>query len=98
LLGLILIGAGVNPATSSIIIAFKLIQQAINGANILFAVAAGLLLDGNLPISATIQKYFYSDNMPPIGTQISYMFLMLNQYGHYFMQSKYRTMTPFWCG
>jgi hypothetical protein len=88
LLGLILIGAGVNPATSSIIIAFKIVQQAINGANVLFGIAAGLLLDENLPISDVIQKYFYSDNMPPIGTQIAYMFLMLNQYGHYFMQSK----------
>lgn len=89
LLGLILIGAGVNPATSSILIAFKLIQQSINGANVLFSIAAGLLLDENLPIAEVVQKYFYSDNMPPIGTQIAYMFLMLNQYGHYFMQSKY---------
>ncbi|KAG7367526.1 protein of unknown function DUF4386 containing protein [Nitzschia inconspicua] len=86
LLGLILIGAGVNPATSSILIAFKLIQQAINGANVLFSIAAGLMLDENLPIYEVVQKYFYSDNMPPIGTQIAYMFLMLNQYGHYFMQ------------
>ncbi len=89
LLGLILIGAGVNPATSALIIAFKIIQQSINGANVLFSVAAGLLLDEKLPISDVIQKYFYSDNMPPIGTQIAYMFLMLSQYGHYFMQSKY---------
>mmetsp|Transcript_24198 Transcript_24198/g.42532 ORF Transcript_24198/g.42532 Transcript_24198/m.42532 type:complete len:302 (+) Transcript_24198:70-975(+) len=86
LLGLILVGAGVNPATSVILVSFKLIQQAINGANILFGIAAGLLLDENLPIGEVVQKYFYSDNMPPIGTQISYMFLMLNQYGHYFMQ------------
>jgi hypothetical protein len=90
LLGLILIGAGVNPATSSILIAFKLIQQSINGANVLFSIAAALLLDDNLPINEVIQKYFYSDNMPPIGTQISYMFLMLNQYGHYFMQRTYK--------
>jgi Domain of unknown function (DUF4386) len=89
LLGLILIGAGVNPATSSILVAFKLIQQSINGANVLFSIAAALMLDENLPINEVIQKYFYSDNMPPIGTQISYMFLMLNQYGHYYMQSKY---------
>jgi hypothetical protein len=89
LLGLILIGAGVNPATSSILIAFKLIQQSINGANVLFSIAAALMLDENLPINEVIQKYFYSDNMPPIGTQISYMFLMLNQYGHYYMQSTY---------
>ena len=96
LLGLILIGAGVNPATSSILIAFKLIQQAINGANVLFSIAAGLLLDENLPIYEVIQKYFYSDNMPPIGTQISYMFLMLSQYGHYFMQSKYLNEMECW--
>lgn len=88
LIGLILIGAGVNPATSSILVVFKVLQQALNGANILFMIAAGLLLDERLPIYDVIAKYFYSDNMPPIGTQISYLFLMLNQYGHYFAQSK----------
>jgi hypothetical protein len=87
LLGLILIGAGVNPATSSILVVFKVLQQAINGANILFMIAAGILLDDSLPTYDIIQKYFYSDNMPPIGTQMAYLFLMLNQYGHYFAQS-----------
>mmetsp|Transcript_58485 Transcript_58485/g.143046 ORF Transcript_58485/g.143046 Transcript_58485/m.143046 type:complete len:287 (-) Transcript_58485:408-1268(-) len=86
LLGLILVGAGVTPATSSILVVFKVLQQAINGANILFMIAAGLLLDESLPTYQVVQKYFYSDNMPPIGTQIAYMFLMLNQYGHYFAQ------------
>lgn len=89
LLGLILIGAGVNPATSTILVVFKLLQQAINGANVLFMLAAAMLLDENLPIYSIIQKYFYSDNMPPIGTQIAYLFLMLNQYGHYFTQSTF---------
>ena len=88
LIGLILIGAGVNPATSSIIIVFKVIQQAIMGMNTIFLIAAGFLLDENLPAYTVIQKYFYSDNMPPIGTQLSYLFLMMNQYGHYMAQSK----------
>lgn len=88
LIGLILIGAGVNPATSSIIIVFKVTQQAIMGMNVIFMITAGFLLDENLPTYSIIQKYFYSDNMPPIGTQISYLFLMMNQYGHYMAQSK----------
>jgi hypothetical protein len=89
LLGLILIGAGVNPATSSLIIVFKVIQQAIMGVNVLFLITAGFLLDESLPTYQIMQKYYYSDNMPPIGTQISYLFLMMNQYGHHLAQSKY---------
>mmetsp|Transcript_12863 Transcript_12863/g.30075 ORF Transcript_12863/g.30075 Transcript_12863/m.30075 type:complete len:287 (-) Transcript_12863:197-1057(-) len=85
-LGLILVGAGVNPATAVTICTFKIVQQAISAANIIFLVATSLLLDSSSPIYDIVQKYFYSDNMPPIGTQISYMFLLMNQYGHYMQQ------------
>mmetsp|Transcript_1719 Transcript_1719/g.4532 ORF Transcript_1719/g.4532 Transcript_1719/m.4532 type:complete len:287 (-) Transcript_1719:653-1513(-) len=85
-LGLILVGAGVNPATAVTICTFKVVQQAISAANIIFLVATSLLLDSGSPIYDIVQKYFYSDNMPPIGTQISYMFLLMNQYGHYMQQ------------
>jgi len=85
-LGLILVGAGVNPATAVTLCTFKIVQQAVSAANLIFLIAAGLLLDDNLPIAEVIQKYFYSDNMPPIGTQISFLLLMINQYGHYLSQ------------
>ncbi len=81
LIGLILIGAGVNPATSSLIIVFKVLQQAIMCLNIVFMFIACVLVDENLSIYKTIHNYFYSDNMPPIGTQISYVMLLLNKYG-----------------
>jgi hypothetical protein len=48
LIGMILIGAGVNPATSVLIIVFKIIQQAIMGANVIFMIAAGILVDEDL--------------------------------------------------
>lgn len=85
-LGLIMVGAGVNPATTVTIVTFKVVQQAISAANIIFLVGANLLLDPNSPIAEIIQKYFYSDNMPPIGTQISYLLLLVNQYGYYIQQ------------
>lgn len=81
LLGMILIGAGVNPATSSLIIVTKVIAQAISAMCILFHVVAGVLVDENLSIHATIKNIFYSDNMPPIGNQIAYALLLLNKYG-----------------
>eukprot|EP00339_Tiarina_fusa_P002488 CAMPEP_0117045108 /NCGR_PEP_ID=MMETSP0472-20121206/31218_1 /TAXON_ID=693140 ORGANISM="Tiarina fusus, Strain LIS" /NCGR_SAMPLE_ID=MMETSP0472 /ASSEMBLY_ACC=CAM_ASM_000603 /LENGTH=292 /DNA_ID=CAMNT_0004757007 /DNA_START=41 /DNA_END=919 /DNA_ORIENTATION=- len=86
LLGLILIGAGVNPATSSLIITFKVVATAIMGANVIFMIAAGLLLDENLPIYKTVSQYFYSDYQPPIGTQLAYLMLLINKYGLTFAQ------------
>lgn len=88
LLGLILIGAGVNPASSSIVIVFKLLQQAIMGFNVIFLIGAVLLVDESFPLYGTIKNYFYSDNMPAIGTQVSWLLLLLNKYGHIFGQSK----------
>lgn len=85
-LGLILVGAGVNPATAVTVVVFKIVQQAIAAGNIIFMMAASLLLDEELPVADVIQKYFYSDNMPPIGTQLSYMMLLINRYGHYLAQ------------
>jgi len=85
-LGLILVGAGVNPATSVTICTFKVVEQAVNAANSIFLVGAGLLLDNSNPLYEIIQKYFYSDNMPPIGTQLSYLMLLVNQYGYYIKQ------------
>lgn len=81
LLGLILIGAGVNPATASLIIVFKVIQQAVMAINIVFMFIASVMVDENLAIYKTISNYFFSDNMPPIGAQISYVMLLLNKYG-----------------
>jgi hypothetical protein len=85
-LGLIMVGAGVNPATAVTICTFKIVQQAISAANLIFLVGATLLLDVSSPIYEVIQKYFYSDNMPPIGTQLSYLLLLVNQYGFYTQQ------------
>jgi len=85
-LGLILVGAGVNPASAVTIVTFKVVQQAVSAANVIFMVAAGILLDENISFAGTIQNYFYSDNMPPIGTQLSYLFLIMNKYGHYLSQ------------
>lgn len=85
-LGLILVGAGVNPATAVTVVVFKICEQAIAAGNIIFMIAAGLLLDENLPVADVVQKYFYSDNMPPIGTQLAYMMLIINRYGHYLAQ------------
>jgi len=85
-LGLILVGAGVNPATAVTVVVFKIVQQAVSAGNITFMIAAGLLLDEELPVAEVIQKYFYSDNMPPIGTQLAYMLLLINRYGHYLSQ------------
>jgi len=85
-LGLIMVGAGVNPATAVTICTFKIVQQAISAANIIFLVGAGLLLDVKSPLYEVMQKYFYSDNMPPIGTQISYLLLLINQFGYYIQQ------------
>ena len=87
-LGLILVGAGVNPATAVTLCTFKVVQQAVSAANISFLIGAGLLLDSASPFYEVIQKYFYSDNMPPIGTQLAYLFLMLNQYGYYLQQGE----------
>jgi hypothetical protein len=86
LVGMILMGAGVNPATAAIVIVFKLIQQAIMGANVIFLIGAVLLVDENLPLADTIKNYYYSDNQPPIGTQVAYFMLLLNKYGHIFGQ------------
>jgi len=88
LVGLILIGAGVNPATSACIIVFKILEQAIMSFNIVFMMIAGIMVDDNLSIYKTIQNTFYSNNMPPIGNQIAYMMLLLNKYGSVFAQGK----------
>mmetsp|Transcript_4593 Transcript_4593/g.11811 ORF Transcript_4593/g.11811 Transcript_4593/m.11811 type:complete len:294 (-) Transcript_4593:315-1196(-) len=85
-LGLIIVGAGVNPATAVTICTFKIVQQAVSAANIIFLVGASILLDTNSALYDIVQKYFYSDNMPPIGTQISYLLLVINQYGYYTQQ------------
>ena len=88
LLGLILIGAGVNPATSSLIIVFKVIAAAIAAANIFFMIGAGILLDENLPVYKVIQNYFFSDYEPPIGTQMAYYMLLINKAGFTLSQGK----------
>jgi len=85
-LGLIMVGAGVNPATAVTICTFKILQQAVSAANIIFLVGASLLLDNSSALYDVFQKYFYSDNMPPIGTQLSYLLLIVNQYGYYTQQ------------
>jgi len=87
-LGLIIVGAGVNPATAVTICTFKIVQQAVSAANIIFLVGASVLLDQSSSLYEVVQKYFYSDNLPPIGTQLSYLLLVVNQYGYYLQQSK----------
>lgn len=88
LLGMILIGAGVNPATSSIIVVFKIIAQAITGVSIVFHLCSAVMVDENLALYKTLQNYFYSENMPPIGTQIAYIMLLLNKYSGILAQGK----------
>ena len=89
LIGLILIGAGVNPATSTLIIVFKVLQQAVMAVSLVFLFISCVMVDENLSIYKTIQNYFYSDNTPPIGTQISYIMLLLNKYGVLVAQGKF---------
>lgn len=94
LVGMILIGAGVNPATSSLIVVFKIIAQAIAGISVIFLLASTVLVDENLAVYQTIQNYFYNDNMPPIGTQVAYLMLLLNKYSALFAQGKKRLCYP----
>jgi hypothetical protein len=85
-LGLILVGAGVNPATAVTLCTFKVVQQAVAAANVIFLVGAGMLLDNDSALYEIIQKYFNSDNLPPIGTQLSYLLLLMNRYGFFLQQ------------
>jgi hypothetical protein len=81
LLGLIFIGAGVNPASCSLIVVFKIIEQAIVGVAIIFMVMVGIFVNDNNAFSYTIKNYFYSENYPEIGIQIMYLLLLFNKYG-----------------
>ena len=45
-------------------------------------------VDENLALYKTLQNYFYSENMPPIGTQIAYIMLLLNKYSGILAQGK----------
>ena len=63
---------------------YSLVNQE-EGADGIFGKDEDAMLEGMYEV---IQKYFYSDNMPPIGTQLSYLLLLINQYGYYLQQSK----------
>jgi len=81
LLGMILVGAGVNPASSSLIILFKLMEQVIVGIAIVSMIMVGIFVYEGNAMSTTIRYYFYSDAFPEIGMQISLFLLLLNKYG-----------------
>ena len=93
LMGIILIGAGVNPAMSVMVVTFKIIQQAICGANAITLVAALLLYDPANRYSSVIQAFFYSDWTLGIGQNLAYLFLLINRYGHIFSECKFQLIT-----
>jgi hypothetical protein len=90
LICMILIGAGVNPAMSIMAVVFKILQLAIMGANIIHLFVASILLDRDLAISDTIKSTFFSDYnaTDSIGTNLVYLFLVMNKYGNIFAQGK----------
>eukprot|EP00526_Cylindrotheca_closterium_P015742 CAMPEP_0113631112 /NCGR_PEP_ID=MMETSP0017_2-20120614/16169_1 /TAXON_ID=2856 /ORGANISM="Cylindrotheca closterium" /LENGTH=267 /DNA_ID=CAMNT_0000541611 /DNA_START=33 /DNA_END=836 /DNA_ORIENTATION=+ /assembly_acc=CAM_ASM_000147 len=81
LLGMIMIGAGVNPASSSLIILFKLMEQVIVAIAIIAMIMVGIFVYEDNAMSTTIKYYFYSDAFPEIGMQMSFFLLLLNKYG-----------------
>ena len=81
LLGMIFIGAGVNPASSILVVILKIVQQSIVGVAVACMVLVGIFVDEDNALAYTMKNYFYSDNLPPIGIQIAYLFLLLNRYG-----------------
>lgn len=81
LLGLIFIGAGVNPASSALVVILKIVQQSIVGFAVVCMVLVGVFVDDNNALAYTMKNYFYSSNLPAIGTQVSYLLLLLNRYG-----------------
>eukprot|EP00980_Cylindrotheca_fusiformis_P010318 scaffold2299_cov131-Cylindrotheca_fusiformis.AAC.5 len=86
LLGMIVIGAGVNAASSSMIILFKLMEQVIVGVSIVNLILVGVFVDENNALSSTIKYYYYSDAFPQTGMQITYVLLLMNRYGVIFSQ------------
>ncbi|CAJ1950598.1 unnamed protein product [Cylindrotheca closterium] len=81
LVGMIMIGAGVNPASCSLIILFKLMEQVIVAIAIIAMIMVGIFVYEDNAMSTTIKYYFYSDSFPQIGMQISFFLLLLNKYG-----------------
>jgi Domain of unknown function (DUF4386) len=96
LMGLILIGAGVTPAVSVMVVAFRIIQQAILGANTINMLAALVLLDPNNRLYNVIQTYFYSDWTLGIGQNLAYLFLVINRYGHIYSECKSCILFTLW--
>jgi hypothetical protein len=90
LISMILIGAGVNPAMSIMAAVFKIMQLAIMGANVIHLFVASILLDRDLAISSTITNTFFSSYsaQDSIGTNLVYLFLVMNKYGNIFAQGK----------
>lgn len=86
LLGMIMIGAGVNAASSSMIILFKLMEQVIVGVSIVSLILVGVFVNEDNALSSTIKYYYYSDAFPQTGMQISYVLLLMNRYGIIFSQ------------
>jgi hypothetical protein len=86
LLGMIMIGAGVNAASSSLIILFKLMEQVVIGVSIVNLILVGVFVNEDNALSSTIKYYYYSDAFPQTGMQISYVLLLMNRYGVIFAQ------------
>lgn len=86
LMGMILVGSGVNPAMSVMVVVFRVIQQAILGANTINMMAALVLLDPTNRLYNVIQTYFYSDWTLGIGQNLAYLFLIINRYGHIYSE------------
>jgi hypothetical protein len=90
LIGMILIGAGVNPAISIMSVVFKILQLAIMGANVIHLFVASILLDRDLAIGSIITSTFFSDDnaTDSMGQNLVYLFLVMNKYGNIFAQGK----------
>lgn len=86
LLGMIMIGAGVNAASSSLIILFKLMEQVIIGVSIVNLILVGIFVNEDNALSSTIKYYYYSDAFPQTGMQFTYVLLLMNRYGVIFAQ------------
>jgi predicted nucleic acid-binding Zn ribbon protein len=84
LIGLILIGAGVNPAMSVLTVVFKILQCAIAGANIIHLLIVSILLDDNLAVHSVIKTYVNSD----YSQSTVFLFLLAHRFGYIFSQGK----------
>lgn len=84
-LGFLLIGVGASPVPSMISIAFRLMQQAVIGGNLLHLWGASLLLDQSIHPTMTVETVIdmiATENDTSAGETLAFFFLMLHKYGY----------------